>query len=220
MESHIYFKLLNSIRALKYALDTNSKFDFVKASSRGNSLFVGEGNLSFSLEIALQLESSRHKSFWATTFESASEWSDETEVNANKLLQLDCNVLDDFDACSIERRFISYRFDLIVFQFPNVASRSPLYGRNPNHVLLRRFLSSAASSITRNGMVCVTTINSPFYDGAFSVDEAAEWAGLQKPCTYAFDPDDYSIYNHVNTLDHDESALDVADDFVTYVFTA
>ncbi len=87
-------------------------------------------------------------------------------------------------------------------------------------ILLRRFLQSAAKSITEKGIICVTTVNSPYYDGAFAVDEAAQWAGLTKPFAYAFDPGEYLTYQHSNTLNPVESALAEQDEFVTFVFRA
>jgi len=127
-------------------------------------------------------------------------------------------VLDQIDARSVDRQFGTGVFDLIGFQVPNVASRQPKHGRNPNHVLLKRFLKSAANAISQHGAICVTTINSPYYDGTFSVDDAARWAGLSKPDAYRFDPDDYSGYYHTNTLDQSVSAIGSAEYFVTFVF--
>ena len=74
----------------------------------------------------------------------------------NELLRLNklgATVLHGVDARRLEERFPVTRFKLVVFQFPNVASRSPLHGRNPNHVLIRRFLRSARHMLASNGWV-------------------------------------------------------------------
>lgn len=218
MHAYYYERLLKAGLRLKYALSTQSKFDFVRMAATGRSLFVGEGNLSFSLEIARHLETFERARLVASTFESAHEWSDETVSNARQLIELGCTVLDQIDARSIDRHFGTGVFDFVGFQFPNVGSRQPKHGRNPNHVLLRRFLKSAANAISQHGAICVTTINSPYYDGAFSIDDAARWAGLPKPVAYRFDPDDYAEYFHANTLDQSTSAIGSTEDFVTFVF--
>ncbi len=122
------------------------------------------------------------------------------------------------DAQKIDIQFGTAVFDLVVFQFPNVGSRQPKYGRNPNHILLRRFLKSAANATKAGRQICVTTINSPYYDGSFSIDEAARWAGLPKPFAHRFNPKRFPNYHHVNTSNQDESAIATADKFVAFVF--
>ncbi|MEO1200243.1 MAG: Rossmann-like fold-containing protein [Pseudomonadota bacterium] len=215
---YYYERLPKAGLRLKYALSTQSKLDFVRMATTGSSLFVGEGNLSFSLGIARQLETIERARLVASTFESACKWSDETVSNARQLIGLGCTVLDKLDARSIDREFGAEVFDFIGFQFPNVGSRKLKHGRNPNHVLLRRFLKSAANAISRHGAICVTTVNNPYYDGAFSVDDAARWAGLPKPVAYRFDPDDYAGYFHTNTLDQSVSSIGSTEEFVTFVF--
>jgi 25S rRNA (uracil2634-N3)-methyltransferase len=179
---------------------------------------VGEGNLSFALCIAEKLDKLSRRAICATTFELSDAWSETTKSNARKLAGLGCKVMDGVDAQKVDILFGKAVFGLVIFQFPNVGSRQPKHGRNPNHVLLRRFLKSAANAAKAGGQICVTTINSPYYDGSFSVDEAAHWAGLPKPVAHRFDPKRFSNYDHVNTRDQAESAVSTSDKFVTFVF--
>jgi 25S rRNA (uracil2634-N3)-methyltransferase len=203
---------------LKYALTTEDEFDFAGAALTGQTLFVGEGNLSFALCIAKKLGKFSRKAICATTFERSDEWSETTKSNARKLACLGCKVMDGVDAQKIDIQFGTAVFDLVIFQFPNVGSRLPKYGRNPNHILLRRFLKSAANATKAGRQICVTTINSPYYDGSFSIDEAASKAGLAKPLAHRFNPKRFPNYHHVNTSNQDESAIAAADKFVTFVF--
>jgi 25S rRNA (uracil2634-N3)-methyltransferase len=126
--------------------------------------------------------------------------------------------MDGVDAQKIDILFGKDFFEFVVFQFPNVGSRQPKHGRNPNHILLRRFLKSAANATKVGGQICVTTINSPYYDGSFSVDEAAHWARLPKPVAHRFNPKRFPNYEHVNTRDQADSAISSSDNFVTFVF--
>ena len=109
-------------------------------------------------------------------------------------------------------------FDLIVFQFPNVGSREPVYGRNPNHVLVRRFLKSAKKHLTAEGQIAITVVNSSHYDGAFDMDGAAERNDYEIPVAHPFYFADYPGYSHVKTKEDGSSALEKGDEFVTYVF--
>jgi hypothetical protein len=107
---------------------------------------------------------------------------------------------------------------LIVFQFPNAGSRSPLYGRNPNHVLIRRFLRSASEQLRSGGKVAITAINSFHYDGAFDVDGAATRNEYEIPVAYPFYFSDYPGYTHVKTNDDGTSVATSENECVTYIF--
>ena len=122
------------------------------------------------------------------------------------------------DATNLSQWFGRRRFDLIVFQFPNVGSRNPRYGRNPNHILVRRFLKSAAAHLSGEGQVAIAVVNSSHYDGAFDMDGAAERNNYALPVAYPFRFSDYVGYTHVKTKDDGVGAVDESDEFVTYVF--
>jgi hypothetical protein len=123
------------------------------------------------------------------------------------------------DATDLRRFVGSSKFTTIVFNFPNVASRTPVYGRNPNHHLVRRFLRSAAQHLAPGGCIIVTAVDSPFYAGAFGMDAAAKFAGLASPTAYDFRLSQFSGYSHMNTIG-DGSALSRYRRFKMWVFRA
>lgn len=202
---------------LKRVLDAREPFDFVAKVKSGRVLLVGEGNLSFSLALA-RLAGTAARNITSTTFQSATERSETAVENALKLRGRGVNVLSGVDATNLTKWFGRTKFDLIVFQFPNVGSRSPVYGRNPNHVLVRRFLRSAAEHLVAGGGVAVTAVNSPHYDGALNVDDAAIRNDYEIPVAYPFYFSDYPDYTHVKTKEDGTSVAGTESDCVTYVF--
>lgn len=60
--------------------------------------------------------------------------------------------------------------------------------------------------------------NSPFYEGAFKMNDVAKKADLPAPAIYTFNPEDYPGYAHQNTAD-EESAIDEHTAFATFVFS-
>lgn len=191
-------------------------FNFASAVSAGATLFVGEGNLSFSLTLA-RLAPKTAPNFIATTFEPITRISLAAQQNAVKLMRVGAKVVHGIDATQLDRYFRTTKFSAIVFNFPNVASRVPIYGHNPNHNLVRRFLRSAARQLARNGRVIITTVDTPFYAGAFSLLAAAKFAGFKEPDIYEFIPNHFSGYVHANTLGG-QSALTKYQKFHTWVF--
>jgi hypothetical protein len=204
--------------ALKETPTRSEPFDFISYLERGQTLLVGEGNLSFALSLALRMKAWR-RNLVATTYEPERRLSEVTSANATRLRRLGVRVLHAIDATKLDAIFEHRRFGLIVFQFPNVASREPLHGRNPNYILVRRFLRSARSILLRNGRIAITAIDSPFYDGAFAMSEAAKWAAFSEPDVHPFKFSDHPSYSHANTLDDAESAITSKDKCQTYVFS-
>lgn len=92
-----------------------------------------------------------------------------------------------------------------------------MQGHNPNFILVRDFLKSAALQLRIGGKVLITAVDSPHYQGAFQFDEAAKIAGFSPPESYSFDPDAFPEYEH--TMTHQSgSALDEHQRFRTWVF--
>ncbi len=189
---------------------------FISQIQQGNTLFVGEGNLSFALSIAKVPDISA-SNLVATTYEKDSDLSEEAQQNTKVLKQSGASVLNGIDATKLSQYFSRQKFDTIVFQFPNAGSREPEYGRNPNFVLIRDFLKSAAICLTPNGKILITAVDSPHYQGAFQFEEAAEKAGYSIIGSYAFDPASFPGYSHTNIND-DDSALEKHDKFKTWIF--
>lgn len=203
--------------ALKRALDSTSPFNFVNEVKRGSVLLVGEGNLTFSLSLS-NLAAARSPDLICTTFEPEADYSEVTAANAARLRRKGIRVISNIDATSLTKWFARKSFDLIVFQFPNVGSRIPVRGRNPNHQLVRSFLKSAGEHQSAKGNVVITAVNSPHYDGAFDMSDAAARNNFEEPTAHPFYFSDYPGYIHTKTKEDGESALNKDDEFVTYVF--
>jgi 25S rRNA (uracil2634-N3)-methyltransferase len=145
-------------------------------------------------------------------------WTDTAYDNARKLLKLGCNIKTGVDATRRSDTIGKRQFRTIIFQFPNLASRDPRYGQNPNHDLVTRFLKNARNHLKPGGLVVISTVDSPFYEGAFKMDEAGRKAGFSAPAIYTFDPEDYPKYTRQNTA-NEESAADGHTAFATFVFS-
>jgi hypothetical protein len=194
-----------------------TKFDFTARMRVGSVLFVGEGNLSFALTMSRKPRAPTY-SILATVYEAEEDLTDTAYDNARQLLKLGCSIKTCVDATRLTDAIGKSQFRTIIFQFPNVASHDPRYGQNPNHVLVTRFLKSARNHLKPGGLVVISTMDSPFYEGAFKMDEAARKARFAAPAIYTFDPEDYPGYTHQNT-DNEESATDGHTAFATFVFS-
>jgi 25S rRNA (uracil2634-N3)-methyltransferase len=81
-----------------------------------------------------------------------------------------------------------------------------------------RFLKNAQNHLKSGGLVVISTVDSPFYEGTFKMKEAARKAGFAAPTIYTLDPKDDPGYTHQNTAD-EESAADGHTTFATFVFS-
>ena len=125
--------------------------------------------------------------------------------------------MHNIDAAHLDKKFSSQKFNTITFQFPNVGSRESTHGRNPNYILLRKFLRSAAEILALSGKILISIVDSPYYEGAFQFEDATEFAWFETPESYPFDPSEFPGYSHVNT-NNDESAIEDYRKFITRVF--
>lgn len=182
----------------------------------GDVLLVGEGNLSFSKSLMAMPQTGVTR-VTATVFETERNISDETTKNAQSILHKGGKVLYGIDATRLDKSIARQKFDTIIFQFPNVGSRKSKHGHTSNHVMIRRFLRSAAPYLDEGGKVFITAVDSPHYAGTFKLDEAATFAGYETPQCYPFDPSMFPGYSHTNTND-DKSAINDHKRFSTWVF--
>lgn len=180
-----------------------------------DTLLVGEGNLSFAK--SLLFLPCDITSMTATTFENAKDISAETKDNAMILHCHGVTVIYDVDATRLSNHFGKHKYNTIIFQFPNVGSRDPKYGQNPNHIMIRKFLENAKNHLCPGGKILITTVNTPYYDGVFRFEDAAKFAGCSITESYPFDPSVFRGYSHINTCD-DGSALKDHKRFETRVF--
>jgi hypothetical protein len=194
-----------------------SHYDFAARAQFGQMLFVGEGNFSFSLSIARERGVSA-QALISTCYEAEEDLGDAAYSNAAALLKLGVQVKTGVDATELSSSFGKRQFHSIVFQFPNLASRSPLYGQNPNHVLVTRFLKSCTRHLKPKGQVIISTVDSPFYEGAFKMDLAAQKAGFHPPAVYTFNPKHFAGYVHQNKR-NEGTAIDGRTDFATFAFS-
>ena len=171
-------QIVNVIFETKSADKPKHIFDFINAVAQGRTLFVGEGNFSFYLSIAKQIRNPY--SIVATTNEAQNEFSDLTRQNINSLQRLGVRVFQKTDATKIHNDFAGQTFNNVIFQFPHTGSREPIEGRNPNFVLLRDFLKSAKPLLSYGGKVIVSIVDSPYYQGAFQIEEAGTEARYKR----------------------------------------
>lgn len=182
----------------------------------GDTLLVSEGNMSFTKAIS-NMSSLGAKNITSTTFESERNLTDEGKANAEQLRKAAITVLHNVDATRLDYSLRSEKFDTIIFQFPNVGNREAKYGRNPNYIMIRKFLQSAAQFLKPGGKILISAVDSPHYQGAFQFEEAAEYACYEQPVSSPFDPSMFPGYSHTNTNDGN-SALDDHGEFLTWVF--
>ena len=191
-------------------------FDFIQRIRRGSTLFVGEGNLSFALSL-VESAGIQAYSITATTLEDAQDLSEEAARNAKRLRLAGATVVNGVDAMNLSSVFAATYFNTIVFQFPHTGSRESIAGRNSNFILIREFLKSAAQHLSKNGVVIISTADTPHYRGAFQFEEAAHEAGFATPRSYPFDPEKFPGYHHTMSHQNDD-ALASHDRFATWVF--
>lgn len=194
-----------------------NKYNFVQNISNSTAiLFVGEGNFSFSCSIAEQTQNCND--IITSTNERYSEISDFGRENLLKLKKLAVQILCELDATKLHKIFDNTKFEIIIFQFPNVASRETINGYNPNYILVKDFLISASKILTKNGRIVVTVVDSDYYNNIFKFEELSEMLGLPKPKKYNFNPQDYPQFQHTMTHE-DAGCLDNYNKFTTYEFT-
>ncbi len=185
----------------------------------GNVILVGEGNLSFSKSLLSNFNSGI-KQMFATTFEAKEELSVEAHKNAKFLLREGVKVLHGVDANKL-RSYFSERnigfVNTIVFQFPHTGKRNTKYGKSTNHYLIRHFLQEATELIDEKGRVIISSVDTPYYDGMFQFERAAEKTKTKIVNCYSFEPKSFPGYNHINTNDQD-SALKKYQKFKSLVF--
>lgn len=188
----------------------------VSQIASGRCLLVGEGNLSFAKSL-LNFQKISPLKLVATTFERPTNLPDEVISNAKYLYDRGASVLHGVNACRLDAALKEHKFSTIVFQFPHTGRRRPVEGKNPNYVLVRDFLYSSQGHLLRSGVVCISAVDSPHYQGAFQFDKAAASAGYHPPLIYKFEPKRFKGYVHTMTNEVG-SALGGHNDFKTWVF--
>lgn len=161
-------------------------------------MLLGEGNLSFDLSLADASEGTGQ--IVATTFEGQGSVSAERAGNELRLANAGVVVLHNVEATRLGSQF-HHKFQTLVFQFPNTGSRRAVYSQTENHHLIRRFLRSAREVLAFNGVVLITTVDSPHHHGVFDIQGAADKTGFVIESLHPFYRSHWSGYRHQNTLD-------------------
>ena len=153
---------------IKNTIEAFSKLRLGAWYGFGDALLVGEGNMSFARSM-MNMPQTGATRVTATVFEKERDISDETTKNAQRILQKGGEVLYGVDATRIDKSLKPQCFDTIIFQFPNVGSRESKHGHTSNHVMIRRFLRSAAMYLEECGKVLITVVDNPHYAGVLNL---------------------------------------------------
>jgi len=192
-----------------------TEYNFIPKIKEGNTLLVGEGNLSFTISLVKKLHFLPN--IVSSTYEDYSELSEYAEFNAKLLKSSRVKVFHSIDATKLHKNFYPNTFDTIIFQFPHSGSREGIDGVNANYVLVKKFIISASYTLKRNGVIIITVVDSDFYNNIFRFDELAKALGINNPVKYKFNHKDYQEYEH--TMTHqEESGIDDYSKFATYEF--
>ncbi len=211
-ETREFVALNHELRMLYKSI---TMYDFISKIKEGNTLLVGEGNLSFTMSLVKKLQFLPHLT--TSIYEDSVELSEHAQFNATFLKKAGIEVLYGLDATELHKNFHSNAFDAIIFQFPHSGSREGINEVNATYILIKNFIVSASQILKPGGIILTTIVDSDFYNHMFRFDELAEELGIGPPIKYAFDPKDYPEYEH--TMTHqEESGIDHYSKFATYEF--
>lgn len=213
------YSRIEELRALDHKMymlyKSITKYDFPSKVKAGNTLLVGEGNLSFTISLINKLKFLPN--LITSTYQNYSELSEQALLNAGLLKQSGIKVLHRLDATKLHKNFRSNTFDTIIFQFPHSGSREGINGVNASYVLVKKFITSAFSILKRAGVVLITVVDSDYYKNMFRFEKLSDELGITRPIKYKFNPKDYPEYVH--TMTHqDDSAIENYSKFATYEF--
>jgi len=192
-----------------------TKYNFIPRINSGDSLLVGEGNLSFSVSLMKKLQ--QLPRCITSTYEDYDDLSEAAQSNTCKLRKFGINVLHNVNATKLHKTFNHNSFDTIIFQFPHSGSREEENGLNPNYILVRDFIISASCIIKKNGAILITIVDNDFYNNIFRFEKLSQALKIPTPIKYKFDPKDYPEYVHTMT-NQDESAIEDYSKFATWEF--
>ncbi len=143
----------------------------------------------------------------ASTYEDYSELCALGKHNVKLLKTLGIETRFSVDATKLHNIWGEGIFDTIIFHFPNVGSREPVEGHNPNYILVRDFIGSALKILKSNGVIIITAVDSDYYNNMVKFEGIAKLYSISKPIKYTFDPADYPEYQHTKT-NEEESAIE------------
>lgn len=110
-----YYRHNTELKALVSALLTLlkriTKYNFIPRINSGDSLLVGEGNLSFSVSLMKKLQ--QLPRCITSTYEDYDDLSEAAQLNAYKLRKFGINVLHNVNATKLHKTFNHNSFDTI-----------------------------------------------------------------------------------------------------------
>eukprot|EP01102_Stenamoeba_stenopodia_P007969 TRINITY_DN2251_c0_g2_i1.p1 TRINITY_DN2251_c0_g2~~TRINITY_DN2251_c0_g2_i1.p1 ORF type:complete len:375 (+),score=131.13 TRINITY_DN2251_c0_g2_i1:111-1235(+) len=192
-------------------------------SNKQHILVVGDGNLSFSLDLASELGGEK---IIATCYDSKEEFSEKYKAainNPKSLFELGARVFFDVDATNLEAKpwgDSPSAFDRIIFNFPHTGvSGSGNDAVESNQQLLREFFESAKTLVKPlTGEIHITLRPTEFYN-KWKIVEQAISAGLVSKKTIDFDGDLYPCYQNCRTASADLTRTAPSiDGAKTYIF--
>ncbi len=186
---------------------------------RGETLLVGEGNLTFTGSVVV-LGLTLPGNITATVYEQKEEKSQETRDRAQALSDQGVTVDFGVDATALhEGAEDKPKYDSIVWMFPHPGGPRA-QAASSGAALLARFFSSAATRLKPGGKIIVTlrvAKDPEWYVSRWRPVEAAAAAGLTLVSRSDFSQGDYPGYTH-ETTDKGAKRADVSKGF-TFVFT-
>lgn len=191
-------------------------FEFGLTACKGRTLFVGEGNFSFSSSLVEQFPKSA-SNIYATSLAKLNDVPDGVLDTSRALTKAGAVVVFNVDGTKLDRNFPSRFFSTIVFQFPNAGSRASSNGFTASHQLVCAFLRSAETVLAINGKIAITIVDTNYYHGVFDLKRAADLAGFIVESAHPFYRSHFAGYQHSNT-GVTASALQAYRSCTTYVF--
>ncbi|MDZ8239998.1 MAG: DUF2431 domain-containing protein [Nostoc sp. ChiQUE01a] len=191
--------------------------DVLPTASGKKILLLGEGDFSFSLSLAKQVEPPQQPgNIVATSYESQArvgELYSSGQQNISDLKNQGVEVKHEVDATDIKLTLGEQKFTSIVFNFPFVPGpRKTAVKDNVN--MLKNFFASAANSVEIGGKVFVTTKD--YWHSRFHTVELAESAGLSLDTEMKFNSQEFLGYGH--KMSHQDQSANETSLATTYVF--
>ncbi|MFB2983622.1 Rossmann-like fold-containing protein [Microseira sp. BLCC-F43] len=178
-------------------------------------LLLGEGDFSFALSLAKQVQPAQRSGIVATSYDSETQVKQlykGAEQNISNLKNSGVTVLHGVDATKIDSS--QGLFTGIVFNFPFVPGDRPT-AVTRNVAMLQNFFASAAQSLEPGGKVFLTS--KEYWLKRFKPVELADSAGLTQDGTpRRFDAGEFPGYQHRESH-ADVSAADTTTG-ITYIF--
>ena len=161
-------------------------------------LLLGEGDFSFALSLAKQVETKQLSRITATSYDNEStvkeKYPDSGEKNINDLKNTGVQVLHGVDAKNVSSS-LGGKFTAIVFNFPFVPS--PHGDPKPTIEMLKGFFASIDASLDKGDEIFITT--KQYWHSRFHTTKLAEEAGFTQSEELPFKAQAFPGYTHKQT---------------------